>query len=1029
MYDIHQKLILRTPRLSLDHFSLETDTSDQARSDSFMEALYLASPDLVQSLQSNGKGKISAASNAIAKYFIRSCFRPTPFGMFAGVSVAEWGNNTNIVFEGELRHTRLDLQYLEKIAKHLVRVPEIKKTINFSANNSIYTCGDKLRYIEYSLAGNRRNYSLSEVEIIDELRQILAVSAMPVSYQALVDILTSKGYPQADAQAFIDELIDNQILISELEPCITGDDYLDVLIGKLSSRGIKDLETVIKVLERARSLMKSLDATPGGIKAYKTIKTQLRQLPLNNDSNNFFHVDLLKTTSKRTLGLAIRRTVKQGVEVLLKLAGKPKNDKLEEFKARFTDRYGEKEMPLLEVLDGDIGIGYPDLIEGDVTSLTNGVIVSPEADDVQVAITKRDTWLQRKLHHALFHDDYGITIEPNELAEFQTNWDMLPPSFSAIFRVTNFSENEIYIEGVGGSSAIQTLGRFAYADDEIKDLISDIIEVEKRSHTPVIIAEIVHLPDSRIGNVLTHPSFYRYEIPYLTSPSPKAQTIRTQELYLRIEAGKITLISKELNQEIIPRLSNANNFKLSALPVYQFLCDLQTENCLSNISFNWGPLSQEPVFLPRVTYGKAILHAATWCLERSEFESLLRASPDNLVDGINEFKGKWRMPRFIALIESDEELVIDLNNSKSVLAWISTIRQKQKIVLKEYLFDPDPAIRDKEGGRYVNQFIATLTKQSSIASTNRDSKIARNVPVLNRSYYPGTEWVYFKVYCNIKSTDEVLVKCIKPLTAKLLKDKLIEGWFFVRYKDPHPHLRIRLKLAHVGAFNTVVQMTNAYLKAVTDETSIRRIQLDTYERELERYGVFMLQAEIMFFYDSIAIAKIVHKMCKNREKEELRWLLSIRIIDQTLTDFAFSPDEKIALMERVKSTFSKEFNIQKQSQIEIDKKYRHFKPDIESIIKGHDKHHLNYLIILKERSKKMQPIIRSIRQTKFDETSAIQSIDPLVESFIHLSLNRLLSHTHRLQERIIYDFMLRFYTSEKAKLQSKKAMQPMSRQD
>lgn len=1028
MYDIHPKLILRTPRLSLDQFFRTTDINDYAQSDSFLEALYLASPDLVQAIETRGKGTLSAASNAIAKYFIRSCFRPTPFGLFAGVTVVEWGINSAIEFEKEVRHTRLDLEYLEKIAKHLVTVPEIKNKINFTANNSIYTSGGKLRYIEYSLSGNRRNYRLSEVEITGELSHILAVSANPISYQALVGILTSKGFPQVDAEIFIDALIGNQILLSELEPNITGDDYLDVLIGKLSLRRDKNLETVITVLEGARSLMMSLDASPGGVKAYETIKTQLRHLPLNNDDNNFFDVDLLKPTSRRSLSLKIRTNLKEGLEVLVKLAGDAKNDKLERFKARFTERYGDKEIALLEALDGDLGIGYPDLTEGDVTSLTSGLIVSSE-EDIGVTITKRDRWLHRKLQHALFHRHYGITIVPDEISGLETNWNILPTSFSAIFRVTNFCENEIYIEGAGGSSAIQTLGRFAYADEEIKNTISDIVKSETKSQASAIIAEIVHLPESRIGNVLTHPCFYEYEIPYLTRPSEKTEIIRVQDLYLRVEAAKIKLISKKLNKEIIPKLSNANNFKLSSLPVYQFLCDLQTKNCLSNLSFDWGPFSENAIFLPRVTYGKAILYAARWCLERSEWENLLHVSPENLRGAINEFKVKWRMPRFIALVEFDEELLIDLDNSKSVLAWLSTIRQKEKIVLTEYLFDQDPAIRDKEGGRYVNQFIATLTKQPSIVSTNLGSKMSTNIPLLNLSFYPGTEWVYFKVYCSIKSADEILVKCIKPLTAKLLKDKLIDAWFFVRYKDPHPHLRIRLKLKDVTAFSIVVERTNACLKKVADEKRIWRIQLDTYERELERYGMFVLQSERIFFHDSTAIANILDKLTRNQEKENFRWLLSMGAIDRMLNDFAFSPDDKIALMERLKSSFSKEFNIQKQSLIEIDKKYRHFKPDIESILNHDGKRYLSYFAILEKRSKQMQPIIRTIRQLKIDKTSVIQSVDQLVESFIHLSLNRLLSHTHRLQERIIYDFMWRFYTSQKARLLSQTKNQAFSDDD
>uniref|UniRef100_A0AAU6WQW3 Lantibiotic dehydratase n=1 Tax=Chryseobacterium endophyticum TaxID=1854762 RepID=A0AAU6WQW3_9FLAO len=61
----------------------------------------------------------------------------------------------------------------------------------------------------------------------------------------------------------------------------------------------------------------------------------------------------------------------------------------------------------------------------------------------------------------------------------------------------------------------------------------------------MVIAELSHLPESRIGNVISRPSFCEYEIPYL------AQSIKTtdkqiliDDLMLSVKGNEIILFQK-----------------------------------------------------------------------------------------------------------------------------------------------------------------------------------------------------------------------------------------------------------------------------------------------------------------------------------------------------------------------------------------------------------------------------------------------------------------------------------------------------
>ena len=74
---------------------------------------------------------------------------------------------------------------------------------------------------------------------------------------------------------------------------------------------------------------------------------------------------------------------------------------------------------------------------------------------------------------------------------------------------------------------------------------------------------------------------------------------------------------------------------------------------------------------------------------------------------------------------------------------------------------------------------------------------------MKRSFMPGDEWLYFKIYTGTKTADAILTNIIKPITEKLIKNNIIDQWFFIRYNDPKNHLRIRF---HFNKQNSILQI-------------------------------------------------------------------------------------------------------------------------------------------------------------------------------------------------------------------------------
>jgi len=79
-------------------------------------------------------------------------------------------------------------------------------------------------------------------------------------------------------------------------------------------------------------------------------------------------------------------------------------------------------------------------------------------------------------------------------------------------------------------------------------------------------------------------------------------------------------------------------------------------------------------------------------------------------------------------------------------------------------------------------------------------------------------------------------------------------WWFVRYSDPDPHLRLRFRLSDPIAFSDVARRIGAWATGLRQDGLVGRVQWDTYLPEIGRYGTgaAMEAAEGVFTADSAA---------------------------------------------------------------------------------------------------------------------------------------------------------------------------------
>lgn len=753
-YSNFNKFILRTPLFPLS-FIKKITSKDNISSEEvkelcnipvISEAIYIASPPLFYEMQKWLKGemgdgkkakkKIAKLNGGIIRYLLRMSTRCTPFGLFAGFTTGKFSDLTKIdLLEKNhyISHTRLDMNYLCALAMDISKNDDFKDKLRFYPNNSIYKIGKQLRYVEYKYINSRRYHNIVAVDNSEYIQKVLGKAKKGALIYDLAEILVEDEISYDEAYDFIEELIESQLLLSELEPTVTGDEFLDQIIDVLSALNLtkntsKILNTLKQVkLEFENSRTNSLSAT---VTIYEEIANKLKLLDTKYELKHLFQTDMVVKSKSCMLSNEIVDDLHSAFEVLNKLTVKNQEDNLSKFRDAFTERYEDETVPLLQVLDTETGIGYIQNNSGDITPLVDDLAIpGTQSKSFDLKWNNVNSFLHRKYIDSVASNENVIEIFDDDLKEFKSDWSDLPSTISALVQIVKEPKNEkpdIFIKSIGGSSAANLMGRFCHADKDAHQLVNEIIEKDEAYNKDVIYAEIAHLPESRTGNILLRPTLRKYEIPYLAKSSVDEDCqIKLDDLYLSVHGKQIYLISKRLNKIIIPRLTSAHNYSFNALPVYQFLCDLQIQNLRGGLHFSWGPLEQQHIYLPRVVYKNFILSRAAWNFRKTDIDNVLKIKEeDRQVGAFRSFAKKHKLPNEVLLADSDNELFLNLKNSTCIKILLSQVKNRQSFTLKEFLFNNDNLIVNGSEGGYTNEFIISFYKNQ--ISTPLASQIKTN---------------------------------------------------------------------------------------------------------------------------------------------------------------------------------------------------------------------------------------------------------------------------------------------------------------
>jgi thiopeptide-type bacteriocin biosynthesis protein len=282
--------------------------------------------------------------------------------------------------------------------------------------------------------------------------------------------------------------------------------------------------------------------------------------------------------------------------------------------------------------------------------------------------------------------------------------------------------------------------------------------------------------------------------------------------------------------------------------------------------------------------------------------------------------------------------------------------------------------------------------------------------------------LYAKLYTGPATLDTVLRDVVKPVVEAALRAGAADRWFFVRYGDPDWHLRLRFHGRPVRLHGEVLPALQAAAAPLLDDGRLWRVQLDTYEREVERYGgpEGIDLAERLFHADSEAVLALTGLFPEDA-RGDVRWRLALFGMDRLLTDLGFDLVTRRAVVRKTRDAFAAEFRADADFKHQLGDKFRPERKSLEAVLDqaaGADTRLAAGLEVLRRRSARLAPVTAELRACARAGRLSVP-LTELAPSYLHLHANRLLRSAHRAQELVLYDWLSRLYESRAAQAQQR----------
>ncbi|QPH38531.1 lantibiotic dehydratase [Pedobacter endophyticus] len=919
--NIDSTLIFRTPK-----FSYTDELGDCW--DELKAAIALSSTSFYETIKDVNVSGLDALPPKIYftiwKYFNRAKFRSTPYGTFASFTILENAideNKSQIVINERQKLTELLDWPLKNNIQFNINDLLNKNCLLFS-NSSYYLTPQSCRYI----ACTDGVFELAEIDKNEEVLQILAACLTPLRVNDLVTKLGLENEALPELYELLQDMHELQLIFTAYDPNIIGEDYFDRI-------GIKSDEQAAKYIIAERHAQTGALNNP-----------ILRALP--------GLIDLL------------HHSIRQGERTAL-----------QQFVRNFKKRFEDKEVPLLQALDPELGVGYDDLEQAGTNDDLIAQLSSKKNKEADVDDLK--SLLSQQLSAQKFNSADPILLNKLPLKPLE-KVNPLPNSVSVLMSVV---DDLIFIDQIGGTTANALSGRFTMASSKVEAYCKATAQREQSANEDVLFFDVAYMVEANIDNINRRKLVYDHQLSILNFDT-SAEPLTLNDIQIAMRGSDIILRSKKLNRRIVPKMASAYNYSRSDLSVFRLLCDLQHHRQQTNLSVSLESLFPNLRYYPRLQYHNIILSASKWKIDKQ-----------NLTDtkqqffSVNDCRTYLKSLGVNGLFKtgvSDQTLCFDVESDNDVSAFLQYMQKQTSVYLEEVVLPINSAVVDEAGKPYMAQFILNLYHQNKIYNSILPQSEA---PAVQEIFPPGKEWLYFEVFCHQQRADQLLVEIVSPFVTA--HQQHIKSWFFIRYNENGDHIRFRILLNDERDGQKLTSLFVNDLDAYLAAGLISDIQIKTYKREVNRYGADLIgTVETHFCADSKYILSLIETQPDNFSK----YKLCSSLVEHIQASKVLSADRLAKVIKHVSDAFNEEHRLEPADFKKLNSQYQQFRK-------------LENVPLTAYQAEHFEGFATSLVSTL--GSASEQNREKLFSDLIHMHVNRLFNKDQRTHEMVIHYFLLK----------------------
>lgn len=1054
MLKFNDKYVYRTPLRSVAAFaegenfeSIDAYLKHALKDREVQEAIFGSSPSFYQEVERFLIGdfyetadpkKVNKFQVTAIKYLNRMSYRATPYGYFAGVGCGDVLDSrtpkTDITERNFKRVVKLDTAYLMYFANEFAAQPGINALLTYYPNNTIMPAGNKSRYVEYIDSEKGRAYNLSVFTNSEYTDRVLALTENGATGKSIAESFIDEDISLSEGLAFVEQLASARILISEIEPFVVGQTFQEQLRDMLARLSVlvapeaaeaKIISRYQQHLDQLLDALKSI-AEGGQVKNYRGVRQMVKAFH-GKPYDNVIRLDsAIETKGAPHFDFNTARHIQKGIKVFTKLCKVSQNAAISTFRTKFHERYEDQFVPVLLALDPELGVGFEN-VGSEMFSFAPLVDNLPVTRRLAPTMKKAMEWdfglhsfFMSKIVTAATTGSKVIDLTDEELEKFSYDLDHLPPTSAAMLKLVPQADSEnplVVFQDLGKDTGTALISRFAHLSGELEDVVNKLSDFEEESFPGCIVAEVNHLANLRIGNITERPRSRKHEIAFITKSNSREEgLIAAGDVLVGVRNNRVILVNQQTGEEIIPRVSTAHNYAYNCLPVYKFLACLQEEyhQGYYEYTLNLGNIPGMVDFIPRIQYEDFVFRPASWKIPTHPIRKLKEQSFEGFHEDLKALFAAEGWPDVFTLHEKGTPVHIDINNHLGAFLLANMVGE-QKIFISEAI-GAGPEEQWFQAGKQGYHHEIILPFRNEVFTGKAPARVPtfyQPIPEIPRSVAPSDDWLYFKVYAGAATVEKLVSEKLPVLMEDWKKSAKISSFFFLRLTDPNYHLRLRVKPTSYAVVGALLESFNTFFAPELESGFIQKVQIDTYRREVERYGgELILPSEGLFGIDSELVLRL-KKILVAEVNKDYEWLLMFKVMTIYLEVFGLEGKERIDFLRERCATFSYIFNTNKLQKRSLIQRYLNNYEPMEQMMDNIGSPFTNQLELYQTMEWFRTELSGWYRENFREVSAGLQK--ELLRSYLHMFILRFSTGKNKLHEHVLFFFLERYYLQQGAR--------------